>query len=86
MGRKTPQSFVELCLVLVDHQKVFAPGHQTLPKLCLIKSFADTKVVVVKKTSVNHQLNTPILSINILGGFKQFYYVPEDLFLLELYL
>ena len=59
--KKTPQSFVELCFVLVDHQKVLALGNQTNSKLCLVKSFANTKMVVVKKASVNHQLKTAIL-------------------------
>ena len=59
--KKTPQSFVELCFVLVDHQKVLSLGNQTNSKLCLVQSFANTKMVVVKKASVNHQLKTAIL-------------------------
>ena len=86
MGRKTPQSFVELCLVLVDHQKVFSPGHQTLSKLYLIKSFANTKVVVVKKTSVNHQLKTAILPKKHVLQDGQSSHLLQDWNLLELYL
>lgn len=42
---------------LLVQEVVFAAGHQSLPKLCLVEGFPDPKSIIMKESSVDHQLH-----------------------------